>query len=74
VNQYNITAIEVWPDNECFSAIEIVVARDVESAIEIADAIYERLVGFDESLSVKVCGIDRARYLAERNQEVTLWS
>lgn len=74
MNTFNITAIEVWPDNECFSAIEIVVARDVESAIEIADAIYERLVGFDESLSVKVCGIDRARYLAERNQEVTLWS
>jgi hypothetical protein len=74
VNQYNITAIEVWPDNECFSAIEIVVARDVESAIEIADAIYDRLIGFDESVNIKVCGIDRARYLAERNQEVTLWS
>ncbi len=53
--------------------IEVIVRRDIDSTIEVADAIYERLVGFDESCDVRVNGIDRAKYLYERNQECALW-
>jgi len=73
VNAHNIVAINSWPDTEQFSVIEVIVARDVDSTIDVADEIYRRLIGFDESCDVRVCGVDRARYLLERNQEVALW-
>lgn len=72
-NPHNITSINSWPDTESFSVIEVIVARDLDSTIDVADEIYRRLVGFDESVDVKVCGVDRAKYLYERNQEVALW-
>ena len=73
MNTHNIIAVNTWPDTEQFSVIEVIVARDVDSTIEVADEIYRRLIGFDESCDVRVCGVDRARYLLERNQEVALW-
>lgn len=72
-NPHNITSINSWADTETFSVIEVVVARDLDSTIDVADEIYRRLVGFDESVDVKVQGVDRAVYLYERNQEVALW-
>lgn len=72
-NPYNIVSINTWPDTESFSVIEIIVARDVDSTIDVADEIYRRLIGFDESCDVRVNGVDRAVYLYERNQEVALW-
>jgi len=73
MNTHNIVAINSWPDTEQFSVVEVIVARDIDSTIDVADEIYRRLIGFDESCDVRVCGIDRAKYLYERNQEVALW-
>ena len=73
MNTHNIVAINSWPDTEQFSVVEVIVARDIDSTIDVADEIYRRLIGFDESCDVRVCGVDRARYLLERNQEVALW-
>lgn len=72
-NPHNIVSIGTWADTETFSVIEVVVARDLDSTIDVADEIYRRLIGFDESCDVKVQGVDRAVYLYERNQEVALW-
>jgi hypothetical protein len=68
-----IISVNLWPDTETTSVVEIVVATTVDDAIGIADAIAHALdVWHDERVDMRVCGVDRARYLLERNQEVAL--
>ena len=70
---HNIISISTWPDTETVSVVEVVCQADVDSAMLIAERIYDALVGFDERVGVYVCGVDIARYRIERNQEVALW-
>jgi hypothetical protein len=69
----DIISINAWPDTETVSVIEVVVGTTLDDSVRIADAIAHALdVWHDERVDMRVNGVDRARYLLERNQECAL--